>query len=302
MKRHSNLVVNLVALLASSMLVVGATMEADAEPISIAITAEVAYVDDPGGFLGGAITVGDVITGTYRYESTTPDTNPLPTVGDYWHTSAPFGITLIAGGLVFRTDPNDVSFIVEIVNDYLGRDNYLLRSYSNVFDISVPSETSNHISWQLDDPTQTALSTEALPTVPPVLADWQSIFGITIESRNDYSAFYDDFFIRAHVTSAELIEADTDGDGVPDNVDQCPNSDLSATVIIGDCNSGVTNTFFTGGCTISDRIVECAEDASTHGRFMSCASQVTNVLKADGAITGPQKGALNRCAAKADIP
>ncbi|HEX3037283.1 MAG TPA: PxKF domain-containing protein [Thermodesulfobacteriota bacterium] len=197
MKRHSNLVV----LLVSFILAVGFTMEADAESISIPITAQVTDIYDPGGFLGGAINVGDVITGTYVYESTTPDTNTSPTVGDYWHTTAPFGITLNAGGLVFRTDPNNVYFLVEILNDFgiPARDNYLLRSYNNTFDISVPSATQNLIGWQLDDPTYTALSSGALPTMPPVLADWQSLSGLTISSQNYY---FEQFLIRAHVTSA----------------------------------------------------------------------------------------------------
>ena len=196
MKRYSKLVI----LLTSSMLATGFTMEAHAEPICIAITAEVAYVDDQGGVLAEAIKVGDVITGTYVYESTTPDTNSLPTVGDYWHTTAPFGITLNAGGFVFRTDPNNVNFLVEIVNDHgtPASDNYLLRSYNNIFDVG--SSSDNHISWQLDDPTSTALSSEALPTVPPVLADWQSVFGLDIQSGMSF----DRFLIRSHVTSAKL--------------------------------------------------------------------------------------------------
>lgn len=194
---------NFVALLAPSLLAAGFTMEADAGLISIAITAQVAEVSEFGGFLGGAINVGDVITGTYVYESTTPDTSSASTVGNYQHTTAPFGITINTGGLVFRTDPNNVNFLIQIANDNVNppSDNYLLRSYNNVFDISVPSETENHIAWQLDDPTSTALSSEALPTVPPFLANWQSVFGLTIESRNRSG---DQFFIRAHVSSAEI--------------------------------------------------------------------------------------------------
>ncbi len=38
------------------------------------------------------------------------------------------------------------------------------------------------------------------------------------------------------------LSADSDGDGFPDSVDQCPHSDLSATVVIDGCNSGVPNT------------------------------------------------------------
>lgn len=186
--------------LASSTLVIGFGTAAHAETVCIAITAEIAYMDDPSGTLPETIGVGDVITGTYVYESTTPDTNGAPTVGDYWHTTAPFGITLNLGEYVFRTDPDNVNFLVEIVNDHGDPpgDNYLLRSYTNLFDIGSNSE--NHISWQLDDPTSTALSSEALPVVPPVLADWQSIFGLDIMS----GFFFDGFLIRSHVTSASL--------------------------------------------------------------------------------------------------
>ena len=110
------------------MLATGFTLKAYAEPIAIAITSEVAVVDDRSNVLGGAIKVGDIITGTYVYESTTPDTNPDPTVGDYLNTTAPFGITLNAGGFVFRTDPTNVDFIIEIVNDHgiPASDNYLI--------------------------------------------------------------------------------------------------------------------------------------------------------------------------------
>lgn len=189
MKRHTKFVIGLT----SSMLATGLTLEVHAEPVCIAITAEVASTN---GDLGGVIGVGGVITGTYVYESTTPDTNSLSTVGDYRHSTAPFGITLNAGGFVFRTDPNNVNFLVEIVNNHgsPASDNYLLRSYNNIFDVGSSGDT--HISWQLDDPTLAALSSEALPTVPPVLADWQSVVGLTIASGGS--------FIRSHVTSANL--------------------------------------------------------------------------------------------------
>jgi hypothetical protein len=199
MQRHTKWVI----LLTSPILAAGFTMAAQAEPICIAIMAEVASVDDPGSVLAGAISVGDVITGTYVYESTALDTNPAPTVGDYQHTTAPFGITLNAGGLLFRTNPTNVNFLVEIVNDHgiPPSDAYLVVSYNNIFDIAVPAEMESLIAWQLDDPTLTALSSEALPTVPPVLADWQSNVGLTIESRSFEGG---EFLIRAHVTSANL--------------------------------------------------------------------------------------------------
>ena len=95
---------------------------------------------------------------------------------------------------------------------------------------------------------------------------------------------------------------DADLDGVSDTVDQCLGSNLSPTVVIDGCNSGVPNTFFFSGCTITDLVMNCAPGARNHGAFVSCVAQVTNNLKKSGIITGAQKGAIQSCAAKADIP
>jgi hypothetical protein len=171
--------------------------------ITINITAQVETVDDPDNILGGAINVGDIITGTYTYNPATADSNALPTVGDYRHTSSPCGITVNAGGFVFQTDPSNIDFLVEIVNDHgtPARDNYLLRSYNNL-----PLSNGalvEHIAWQLDDPTATALSSEALPTTPPILTHWESIFGLTLTGHDPGDPTGSDYFVRAHVTAAE---------------------------------------------------------------------------------------------------
>jgi hypothetical protein len=94
---------------------------------------------------------------------------------------------------------------------------------------------------------------------------------------------------------------DSDGDGVPDDTDECPNSDLSPTVVIDGCDSGVPNTLFADGCTISDLIAHCAAGANNHGQFVSCVAQLTTALRQQGVITGKQKGAIDRCAGKSSI-
>jgi hypothetical protein len=94
----------------------------------------------------------------------------------------------------------------------------------------------------------------------------------------------------------------SDGDGVPDGLDQCIGSDPSATVMIDGCDSGVGNTVFSNGCRISDLIADCADGAGNHGAFVSCVAHVTNSLKKSGAISGRDKGAIQSCAARASIP
>jgi hypothetical protein len=95
---------------------------------------------------------------------------------------------------------------------------------------------------------------------------------------------------------------DTDGDGVADADDVCLNSDLSAKVVVDGRNSGVLNALFPTGCTISDLIAACAQGVRSHGQFVNCVSRMTNDLNKIEIITGRQKGAIQKCAAKAQIP
>jgi hypothetical protein len=200
--------------------------------ITIRITAQVAAVDDRDNILNGAINVNDTITGTYTYNGFTADSNPLPTVGDYWHTTSPYGITVYVGGLVFQTDPNSVDFLVEIVNDHNTppTDNYLLRSYNNL--PLANGATVDHIAWQLDDDTAIAIASATLPTTPPNLPDWTSIFGLTLVGCEGIEGCDDPitprYFVRAHVTDIETTDqlrtwhvatngSDTTGDGSETN-------------------------------------------------------------------------------------
>lgn len=106
------------------------------------------------------------------------------------------------------------------------------------------------------------------------------------------------------LTRQEMIDIGwfSDGDGVPDGVDQCIGSSRDATVIIDGCNSGVPNTTFSTGCRISDQINDCAVGAGNHGGFVSCVAHLTNDLKKAGVISGSQKGAIQSCAGGVNIP
>jgi hypothetical protein len=95
---------------------------------------------------------------------------------------------------------------------------------------------------------------------------------------------------------------DSDCDGIPDDEDACPLSDLSETVVIDGCDSGVENVLLEDGCTISDLILECAGNAKNHGKFVSSVSHMSNYLKKKGTISGKEKGKIQKCAAKANIP
>src|SRR5262245_15813158 len=95
---------------------------------------------------------------------------------------------------------------------------------------------------------------------------------------------------------------DSDHDGVVDADDECAESNVAPTLIIESCDAGVGNTISSSGCTFSDQIEACAERAKNHGKFVSCVTKLTNRWKKGKLITGRQKGAIQKCAAQADLP
>lgn len=97
-------------------------------------------------------------------------------------------------------------------------------------------------------------------------------------------------------------EDDLDGDGVIDDCDECPDSDLGAVIVIDGCDTGVDNQLLEDGCTMADLIAECADGVATHGAYVRCIDHLTNFWKCDGLIAGAEKGHIQSCAAQADIP
>jgi hypothetical protein len=96
---------------------------------------------------------------------------------------------------------------------------------------------------------------------------------------------------------------DQDGDGVPDDTDQCVASDTSTTIVLDGIESGVPNKMVgTTGCFMRDLIGRAAADARNHGDFVSDVALLGNAWVKSGLLTQDGKGALQRTAARARIP
>lgn len=90
------------------------------------------------------------------------------------------------------------------------------------------------------------------------------------------------------VTVANLTPADSDGDGVDDDADLCPNTPLGATV---DAN----------GCSGAQNIARaCLCDAAwkNHGAYVSCVAHSAQDQVAAGLISETDKGAIVSSAAQ----
>src|ERR1700752_4531060 len=127
---------------------------------------------------------GTPVTGVYTFNLGAPDENSFPTVGDYWHRGPPHGVILRVGNRVFKSNPASVEFLIEVANNHSNSDNYLFISYNNQ---QTDGVDVGPIYWQLDDPTQTVLSSPALLATPPVLSQWLQIAGLYIDGpSSDY--------------------------------------------------------------------------------------------------------------------
>jgi hypothetical protein len=100
----------------------------------------------------------------------------------------------------------------------------------------------------------------------------------------------------------DACDDDDDNDGIPDVDDAFPMSNMDDTVVIDGCDSLVPNQVLDDGSAFNDLIGVCADDATNHGEFVSCVSHLTNEWKKDGLITGKQKGEIQGCAGGSSLP
>jgi hypothetical protein len=203
---------------------------AQAETISIDIQARITGLYDSNDSLPDSIAIGDIITGTYTYDSETPNTSHLPTIYTKYEYYGPssYGITLDVKGFIFRTDPSDAYYAITKINDadssfidpaFALYDGYTVSSDKNIFAFSpnldgllppgVPvedlGEPTTEIGWRLYQfsAAPTAFSDTELSGPPDVSGvDWYS-------NQLEIYAFHlgREFNIRSEVISANLSPA-----------------------------------------------------------------------------------------------
>lgn len=89
----------------------------------------------------------------------------------------------------------------------------------------------------------------------------------------------------------DVCDSDDDNDGVLDTDDPFPMSISDPTVIIDDCDSGVTNLNIEGA-SFSDLIGQCGATTNNHGHFVSCLTHLATDWLQAGLITGEELARL----------
>jgi len=136
----------------------------------------------------------------------------------------------------------------------------------------------------------------------PYLRDDPKARTFPFQGQIDELQIYDQALTNEEVGAVYAVGLDSDGDGVCDNVDQCPHSERSPTVVIAGCQADVPNHLLPTGCTLNDRLAGCAAAAQSHRQFVSCVGRFTAELVKAGNISAREKEHIEQCAASAKIP
>ena len=148
---------------------------AGAEPITFEFAGTVDGVFDGLGALGGLVQVGTPFTGSYTFDSETPNTAPPVDEGEaglYHHEAAPSGVQIQIRSFVFRSVPSSPDFDIIVNNDigFSGADEYGFASHNNEAQGLLPTlELGLDIDWLAQTLFTEPFDSVDLPTAPPEL-------------------------------------------------------------------------------------------------------------------------------------
>jgi hypothetical protein len=181
---------------------------AQADIITIGLTAQVDNVGDSYNLLENKIHVGDTITGFYTYDSSTPNSDPQPQYnGVYPYTTAPYGMSLTVGSVTFQTNSANVNFVVSLTNNFYSDpyDSYGITSHNN---LALNNGLSvDRLQWGLADYDGTTFSSTELPQEPLDLSKWQSNYLSVMGGRYPFPSPSEKtlFQVNGHVTDVYLV-------------------------------------------------------------------------------------------------
>jgi hypothetical protein len=199
------------ALFVSGLLLTAlACAPAMAETVRVRVTARVTQIYDPGTMLHGKIVVGSRLSGTYVYNTNTPNSSDEPEqYGRYLPYANEARMRFASGGVVFESNQPTQGINIMVVPEHsfgsgmfemTSSDNKRLPSYAEVNEITLRFQGSGNMTQAV-----------ALPAIVPTLTDYQTK-EVIISSHMGQT-----FTVHADIESAEAV--------IPDAVEVSPASD-----------------------------------------------------------------------------
>lgn len=161
---------NTANLLLTTTLLAAATTSSAAEFLTVEVRSRVTHLYDPGGVLGGQVTEGQLVTGTYKYDLQVPDQATDPHVGAYHQPYA--SLKLVAGTLVFESEDfagTPVARHVAVELSQPGNTAGMFRVESATNQPLPNGASVAGISFEFRDSTGQEPASDALPSTAPDL-------------------------------------------------------------------------------------------------------------------------------------
>lgn len=137
---------------------------AGAAPVTFTFHGTITGVYDETGAVSPLVSVGTPFSGSFTFESTVTDFNPVEGLAQYWSSGSGFGYQFTAGGLSASVE--DVLHIV-VENDR-PQDSYGVNDQQDVQpNITIPNASLMRSSLFLSDSSGTVFGSESLPLEPP---------------------------------------------------------------------------------------------------------------------------------------
>jgi hypothetical protein len=150
-----------------AVVVLGFSETVNAELVRVQVSATVEDVYDPGNVMGGAVQIGTKVTGTYTFDTATPDADEYPDFGHYRHPLGVGGFDLSVGGLSVKTDNQAPAglFAVDVINSSTD-EGYHVVSFDNLLPWANGARLDN-ASIDLHKWSDGVMESDALPSSPP---------------------------------------------------------------------------------------------------------------------------------------
>lgn len=173
---------------------VGLLASLNAEPVTVSFEAKVFEVIDHPGHASSLLKPGAVISGKYVFEPDRTNSCNWPGWGVYEYRRRGFGFSVNMDNHMLSPTPK-ADFSIEVRDNLSGTDS--LFFISNEIQTDDPLIFDVAVSWQLEDPKQKALNSEALPTGLPPLERFP-------KNQQTLRIYYGGMYVSARVTRVAL--------------------------------------------------------------------------------------------------
>jgi len=176
-----------------SIQVAGAACSPDQNPVTFNVTAQVREIYDYDNVLGSTVNIGDSVTGSYTFNTNTPDMDPAPEYGRFEHVpgTGNYGFNISVANFNLKTDPNNDMFAITMADNPSWSDYY----FADQFGTQIPFINGSFVEsmgLNIEDPSGSLITNVSLTGNPPSLntTGMKELFISGMRNEATYTAYY----------------------------------------------------------------------------------------------------------------